>query len=57
MPVGMDSVASTLRTTSEHDVYSITTADARNSAASSNGIGRQYSSHYLGTRCIQHYYS
>jgi len=21
-----------------------------------NGVGRQYSSHYLGTWCIQHYY-
>jgi hypothetical protein len=21
-----------------------------------NGVGSQYSSHYLGTRCIQHYY-
>ena len=32
---GMDWVASTLHTTSEHGVYSITTADARTSAASS----------------------
>jgi len=22
-----------------------------------NGVGSQYSSHYLGTWCIQHYYS
>jgi len=22
----------------------------------SNGVGSQYSSHYLGTWCIQHYY-
>ena len=21
-----------------------------------NGVGSQYPSHYLGTRCIQHYY-
>ena len=44
-------VASTLHTNSEHGVSSITTVDAHTSAASS-----QYSSHYLGTWCIQHYY-
>jgi len=47
----MEWVASTLHTTSEHGVSSITTADAHTSAA-----GRQYPSHYLGTWCIQHYY-
>ena len=66
----MDWVASTFHTTSEHGVSSITTADAHNSAANSwlnwrppadlnglaNGLGSQYSSHYLGTWCIQHYY-
>jgi len=63
-------VASTLHTTSEHDVSTITTADAHTSAASSrlnwrpqadlnglaNAVGSQYPSHYLGTWCIQHYY-
>ena len=61
-------IASTLHTTSEHGVSSITTADAHTSAASSrlnwrppspaylNAVGSQYSSHYLGTWCIQHYY-
>jgi len=63
-------VASTLHTTSEHGVSSITTADAHTSAASSrlnwrppadlnglaNAVSSQYSSHYLGTWCIQHYY-
>ena len=44
-------IASTLHTTSEHGVSSITTADVHTSAA-----GSQYSSHYLGTWCIQHYY-
>ena len=66
----MQWVASTLHTTSEHGVSSITTADAHTSAASSrlnwrppadlnglaNAVGSQYSSHYLGTRYIQHYY-
>ena len=64
----MEWVASTLHTTSEHGVSSITTADAHTSAASSrlnwrppppadlNGVGSQYPSHYLGTWCIQHYY-
>jgi len=66
----MQWVASTLHTTSEHGVSSITTPDAHTSAASSrlnwrppadlnglaNSVGSQYSSHYLGTRCIQHYY-
>jgi len=63
-------LASTLHTTSEHGVSSITTADAHTSAASSrlngrppadlnglaNAVGSQYSSHYLATWCIQHYY-
>jgi len=60
-------VATILHTTSEHGVSSITTADAHTSAASSglnwrpppadlNAVGSQYSSHYLGTWCIQHYY-
>ena len=44
-------VASTFHTTSEHGVSSITTADVHTSAA-----GSQYSSYYLGTWCIQHYY-
>ena len=66
----MQWVASTLHTTSEHGVSSITTADAHTSAAGSrmnwrppadlnglaNAVGSQYSSHYLGTWCIQHYY-
>jgi len=66
----MQWVASTLHTTSEHGVSSITTADAHTSAASSrlnwrptvdlnglaNAVGSQYPSHYLRTRCIQHYY-
>jgi len=66
----MQWVASTLHTTSEHGVSSITTADAHTSAASSqlnwrppadlnglaNAVGSQYPSHYLGTWCIQHYY-
>jgi len=66
----MEWVASTLHTTSEHGLSSITTADAHTSAASSrlkwrppadlnglaNGVGSQYSSHYLGTWSIQHYY-
>ena len=62
----MQWVASTLHTTSEHGVSSITTADAHTSVASSrlnwrppadlNAVGSQYSSHYLGTWCIQHYY-
>ena len=66
----MQCVASTLHTTSEHGVSSITTADANTSAASSrlnwrppadlnglaNGVCSQYPSHYLGTWCIQHYY-
>ena len=54
----MEWVASTLHTTSEHGVSSITTADAHTSAASSrtdapadlNGLLR------FGTWCIQHYY-
>jgi hypothetical protein len=57
-------VASTLHSTSKHGVSSITTADAHTSAASSrlnwchpaDLVGSQYSSHYLGTWCIQHYY-
>jgi len=66
----MEWVASILHTTSEHGISSITTADAHISAASSrlnwrppadlnglaNAVGSQYSSHYLRTRCIQHYY-
>ena len=66
----MQWVASTPHTTSEHGVSSITTADAHTSAVSSrlnwrppadlnglaNAVGSQYSSHYLGTWCIQHYY-
>ena len=66
----MEWVASTLHTTSEHGVSSITTADAHNSAANSrlnwrppadlnelaNAVGSQYPSHYLRTWCIQHYY-
>ena len=66
----MQWVASTLHTTSEHGVSSITTADAHTSAASSrlnwrtpadlnglaNAVGSQYPSHYLRTWCIQHYY-
>ena len=66
----MEWVASTLHTTSEHGVPSITTADVHTSAASSrlnwrppadlnglaNAVGSQYSSHYLGTWCTQHYY-
>jgi hypothetical protein len=88
----MEWVASTLHTTSQHWVPSITTADAHTAAASSrlnwrppanlNGLVRfakrrnlfsarvpsyfkrsllnltssQYSSNYLGTWCIQHYY-
>jgi len=59
-------VASTLHTTPEHGVSSITTADVHTSAVSSrlnwrppadlNAVGSQYPSHYLGTWCIQHYY-
>ena len=66
----MQWVASTLHTTSEHGVSSITTADTHTSAASSrlnwrppadlnglaNAVGSQYSSQYPGTLCIQHYY-
>ena len=66
----MDWVASTLHTTSEHGVSSITTADAHISAPSSrlnwrppadlnglaNAVDTQYPSHYPGTWCIQHYY-
>ena len=44
-------VASTLHTTSEHVVSSITTADVHTSAT-----GSQYPSHYLRKWCIQHYY-
>ena len=47
----MQCVASTLHTTSEYGVSIITTADAHTSAA-----GSQYSSHYFGKWCIQHYY-
>jgi len=66
----MQWVGSTLHTTSEYAVSSITTADAHSSAVSSrlnwrppadlngqaNAVGSQYSSHYLRTWCIQHYY-
>ena len=62
----MQCVASTLHTTSEHGVSSITTADVHTSAVSSrlnwrppadlNAVCSQYPSHYLGTWCIQHYY-
>ena len=67
----MQWVASTLHSTSEHAVSSITTADTHSSAASSrlnwrrppadlnglaNAVGSQYPSLYLRTRCIQHYY-
>ena len=66
----MQWVASTLHTTSEHGVSSITTADVHNSAVSSrlnwrtpedlnglaNAVGSQYPSHYLRTWCMQHYY-
>ena len=61
----MEWVASTLRTTSEHVVSSIrvqlkcdgtrwrTVGELKWKLA--NGVGSQYSSHYLGTWCIQHY--
>jgi hypothetical protein len=62
----MEWVASTLHTTSEHGVSSIrvqlkpdgtrwrTGGEVKGKLA--NGVGSQYSSHYLGTCCIRHYY-
>ena len=59
-------VASTLHTTSEHVASSIriqlkcdgtrwrTAEEVKGKLA--NAVGSQYSSHYLGTRCIEHYY-
>jgi len=59
----MQWVASTLHTTSEHGVSSITTADGTRwrmggevKGKLANGVGSQYPSHYLGTWCIHHYY-
>ena len=60
----MEYVASTLHTTPEHGVASITTAEAHTSGCQqsteltppANLVGSQYSSHYLGTWCSQHYY-
>jgi len=59
----MQWVASTLHTTSEHGVSSITTADGTRwrtvgkvKGKLASGVGSQYPSHYLGTWCIQHYY-
>ena len=59
----MQWVASTLHTTSEHGVSSITTADGTRwrtggevKGKLANAVGSQYPSHYLGTWCIQHYY-
>jgi len=59
----MEWVVSTLDTTSEHGVSSITTVDGTRwrmggevKGKLANGMGSQYPSHYLGTWCIQHYY-
>jgi len=59
----MEWVASTLHTTSEHGVSSITTAVGTRwrmggevKGRLANAVGSQYPSHYLGTWCIQHYY-
>jgi hypothetical protein len=62
----MEWVASTLHITSEHSVSSITRVqlkcDGRRwrtggevKGKMANAVGIQYSSHYLGTWCIQHY--
>jgi hypothetical protein len=64
----MEWVTSTLHTTSEHGVSSITTVQLKCDGTwwrtggevegkLANGVGSEYSSHYLGTWCIQHYYS
>ena len=62
----MEWVASTLHTTSEHGVSSVrvhlkpdgtrwrTGWEVKGKLA--NGVGSQFSLHYLGTWCIQHYY-
>ena len=62
----MEWVASTLHTTSKHGVFSITRVQLKCDGTRwrtggevkgklANGVGSQYSSHYIETGCIQHY--